>query len=141
VNVEDSPLAEAADSVVPLCARPELSVAATQRYICALYAILHISSRSKDDAQLGTALAAVPQALSNTWDMDWSPLVDGLADARNLFVVGRGLGLGAAQEAALKLKETCGLHAEAFSAAEVRHGPMAIVGPGFPVLFLTQDDD
>jgi glucosamine--fructose-6-phosphate aminotransferase (isomerizing) len=83
----------------------------------------------------------VPQALAKTWDLDWSPLVDGLADARNLFVVGRGLGLGAAQEAAVKLKETCGLHAEAFSAAEVRHGPMAIVGPGFPVLFLTQDDD
>ena len=141
VNVEDSPLATVADSVVPLCAGPELSVAATKSYICALSAILHIAARWKDDARLGAALAAVPQALAASWDLDWSPLVEGLADARNLFVVGRGLGLGAAQEAALKLKETCGLHAEAFSAAEVRHGPMAIVGPGFPVLFLTQDDD
>jgi len=58
----------------------------------------------------------------------------------NLFVVGRGYGFGAALEAALKLKETCGLHAEAFSAAEVKHGPMALVGEGFPVLFLAQDD-
>jgi len=56
-------------------------------------------------------------------------------------VVARGLGLAAAQEAALKLKETCGLHAEAFSAAEVKHGPMALVEAGFPVLFFTQDDD
>ena len=48
--------------------------------------------------------------------------------------------LGAAQEAALKLKETCGLHAEAFSAAEVRHGPMALVGPEFPVLVFAQQD-
>lgn len=141
VNVEDSPLAAAADSVVPLCAGPELSVAATKSYICALSAILHIAAGWKGDAGLRAALAAVPHALQTTWDLDWSPLVEGLVDARNLFVVGRGLGLGAAQEAALKLKETCGLHAEAFSAAEVRHGPMAIVGPGFPVLFLTQDDD
>ncbi|MEO5626107.1 MAG: SIS domain-containing protein, partial [Dokdonella sp.] len=68
-------------------------------------------------------------------------LVEGLADAHNLFVVGRGLGLATAQEVALKLKETCGLHAEAFSAAEVQHGPMALVDAGFPVLFFVQDDD
>ena len=46
-----------------------------------------------------------------------------------------------ALEAALKFKETCGLHAEAFSAAEVKHGPMALVGPHFPVLCFAQDDD
>ena len=61
--------------------------------------------------------------------------------ATNLFVVGRGFGLGIAQEAALKLKETCGLHAEAFSAAEVKHGPMALVRRGFPVLMLSQNDE
>jgi glucosamine--fructose-6-phosphate aminotransferase (isomerizing) len=141
VNVEDSPLAAAADDVVPLCAGPETSVAATKSYICALSAIVQLVAEWKNDNALRTALAGVAPALRATWDLDWSPLVDGLVDARNLFVVGRGLGLGAAQEAALKLKETCGLHAEAFSAAEVRHGPMAIVEPGFPVLFLTQDDD
>ena len=59
---------------------------------------------------------------------------------RALYVIGRGLGLGVAQEAALKLKETCGLHAEAFSSAEVRHGPMALVGAGFPLAGL-QDDE
>jgi glucosamine--fructose-6-phosphate aminotransferase (isomerizing) len=46
-----------------------------------------------------------------------------------------------AQEAALKLKESCGLHAEAFSSAEVKHGPMALVREGFPVLAFTQSDD
>ncbi len=56
-------------------------------------------------------------------------------------MLGRGPGLAAAQEAALKFKETCGLHAEAYSAAEVRHGPMALVGPGFPVLAFAQPDD
>ena len=55
--------------------------------------------------------------------------------------MGRGLGFGTVQEAALKLKETCGLHAEAFSSAEVRHGPMALIKPGFPVLVFAQDDE
>jgi glucosamine--fructose-6-phosphate aminotransferase (isomerizing) len=55
-------------------------------------------------------------------------------------VLGRGLGLGIAQEAALKLKETCGLHAEAFSSAEVQHGPMALVGKDFPILLFAQND-
>ncbi|MBS0582966.1 MAG: SIS domain-containing protein [Proteobacteria bacterium] len=141
VNVEDSPLARVADTVVPLRAGPELSVAATKSYLCALSALVHIAARWKGDEALYAALQATPEAMRATWAMDWSSLVDGLVDANNLFVVGRGLGLGAAQEAALKLKETCGLHAEAFSSAEVKHGPMAIVGRDFPVLFLTQQDE
>lgn len=141
VNVEDSPLSAVADIVVPLHAGPELSVAATKSYICALSVLVHIAARWNEDTALFDALRATPAALRQTWTMDWSALVDGLESARNLFVVGRGLGLGAAQEAALKLKETCGVHAEAFSAAEVKHGPMAIVDEGFPVLFLTQRDE
>jgi glucosamine--fructose-6-phosphate aminotransferase (isomerizing) len=141
VNVEDSPLAALADTVIPLHAGPERSVAATKSYICSLSAILHIAATWRESTALLDALAAVPQALAADWSLDWSPLVEGLADARNLFVIGRGFGFGIALEAALKLKETCGLHAEAFSAAEVRHGPMAIVGRGFPVLFFAQRDD
>jgi glucosamine--fructose-6-phosphate aminotransferase (isomerizing) len=63
-----------------------------------------------------------------------------LQSADHLYVVGRGLGLGAAQEVALKCKETCGLHAEGFSSAEVRHGPFALLGPQFPALLLAQND-
>ncbi|MEP6484487.1 MAG: SIS domain-containing protein [Rudaea sp.] len=141
VNVEDSPLAKLADDVVPLHAGPELSVAATKSYICSLSAILHIAAAWRDDAALTDALFAVPQELRSGWDMDWSPLADGLIDTRNMFVIGRGFGFGAALEAALKFKETCSLQAEAFSAAEVRHGPMAIVGRDFPVLVFAQRDD
>ena len=68
-------------------------------------------------------------------------MVDLLTPAQNLFVLGRGLGLAIAQEAALKFKETCGLHAEAFSSAEVRHGPMALLRQGLPVLIFAQDDE
>ena len=141
VNVETSPLAGAADFVIPLRAGPELSVAATKSFLCSLSAIVHLVAEWKEDVALRAALARVPSALDDDAKLDWRPLVDGLADARSLFVVGRGLGLAAAQEAALKLKETCGIHAEAFSAAEVQHGPMTLVGPEFPVVFFVQDDD
>jgi glucosamine--fructose-6-phosphate aminotransferase (isomerizing) len=141
VNAEDSPLAQLADYVVPLRAGAETSVAATKSYLCSLAALLHLAALWSEDGSLLHALHALPQALHGAWNMDWSALVEGLRDAHDLFVVGRGLGLGAAQEAALKLKETCGLHAEAFSSAEVMHGPMAIVGAGFPVLGFVQDDD
>jgi glucosamine--fructose-6-phosphate aminotransferase (isomerizing) len=141
VNVEDSPLAALADTVIPLHAGPERSVAATKSYIAALAAVLHLCARWRGDDELAAALRALPDALRAGWEADWSSLSKGLVDAHNLFVVGRGFGLGIALEAALKFKETCGLHAEAFSAAEVKHGPMALVGPDFPVLCFAQDDD
>lgn len=141
VNHADSPLAATAETVIPLHAGTETSVAATKSYICTLAAILHVGARWREDAALLDALHAVPDALCRGWDLDWSPLVDGLTDARNLFVIGRGFGFGTALEAALKFKETCALHAEAFSSAEVRHGPMALVGADFPVLFFSQRDD
>ncbi|HET9836309.1 MAG TPA: SIS domain-containing protein [Rhodanobacteraceae bacterium] len=141
VNVPDSPLGALADHVIPLRAGPETSVAATKSYLCSLSALLQLAASWSEDAELATALEHLPDALRASWKCDWSAWSEELVDARDLFVVGRGLGLAAAQEAALKLKETCGLHAEAFSSAEVMHGPMAIVGPGFPVLALVQDDE
>jgi glutamine---fructose-6-phosphate transaminase (isomerizing) len=140
VNVVESPLAEAADFALAMHAGPELSVAATKSYLCSLSALLHLAAAWKGDAKLRTALEKIPAKLDASLAEDWSSLVEGLVDAQNLFVVGRGLGLSAAQEIALKLKETCGLHAEAFSAAEVQHGPMVLVDQGFPVLFFVQND-
>jgi len=141
VNAEDSPLAALADTVLPLHAGPERSVAATKSYLASLSAILHLAAQWKDQPPLLDALPKLPAALRAAWQADWSSLGDGLVDAHNLFVLGRGLGLAAAQEAALKFKETCGLHAEAYSSAEVKHGPMALVGPGFPVLAFAQPDE
>ncbi|MBC7988923.1 MAG: SIS domain-containing protein [Luteimonas sp.] len=141
VNAEDSPLAQLADIVLPLSAGQERSVAATKSYIASLAGILQLVAYWKNDAPMRDALQALPDSLHKAWNADWSSLTDGLEDVRNLFVLGRGLGLAPAQEAALKFKETCGLHAEAYSSAEVRHGPMALVGPGFPVLAFAQPDE
>jgi glutamine---fructose-6-phosphate transaminase (isomerizing) len=141
VNDATSPLAELSEVTIPLLAGPELSVAATKSYIAALSAVVQLVACWSDDAKLGTALATLPELLERAWSLDWSAAIAPLQGAQSLYVLGRGLGFGVAEEAALKLKETCGLHAEAFSAAEVRHGPMALVGPGFPVLAFAQGDE
>jgi glucosamine--fructose-6-phosphate aminotransferase (isomerizing) len=78
--------------------------------------------------------------MDSAWRLDWTRPLPLLQTAEHLYVVGRGLGLGAAQEIALKCKETCGLHAESFSGAEVRHGPFTLLGPRFPALILAQND-
>lgn len=140
VNDEDSPLAALADTCIGLKAGPERSVAATKSYIASLVAFVALVAEWAEDDGLASALATLPDQLERACELDWTPAVETLRDATNLFVIGRGYSFGIAQEAALKFKETCGLHAEAFSAAEVRHGPMAIVGSGFPVLgFATSD--
>ena len=140
VNVEDSPLAALADVVAPLHAGAEKSVAATKSFLASLAAIAQLTTAWSEDAALAAELDAAPDAMVRALEMDWSAAVEHLTPARNLYVVGRGLGFGAAQEAALKFKETCGLHAEAFSSAEVRHGPMALVGPDFPVMAFSLAD-
>lgn len=140
VNVERSPLAAMADLVLPLHAGPETSVAATKSYVALLAGAVALVAEWTQSPDLAEALAALPDRLRAAWRCDWSALVDTLADARGLYVIGRGPGYGVAQEAALKFKETCGLHAEAFSAAELRHGPLALVGPAFPVLVFRQQD-
>jgi glucosamine--fructose-6-phosphate aminotransferase (isomerizing) len=141
VNARNSPLAERADHLVPLCAGMETSVAATKSFIASLSAIIHLVSCWAEDRELSEALRKAPKHLERAWNLDWSGAVERLKSATDLYVIGRGMGLGVAQEAALKLKETCGLHAEAVSAAELRHGPMALVRPGFPVLVFSQNDE
>jgi glucosamine--fructose-6-phosphate aminotransferase (isomerizing) len=141
VNAEDAPLAKIAHHTVPLCAGSERSVAATKSFITALAAIVHLVAAWTDDAALLSGLQSAPDLLDRAWELDWTAALDVLDSAQHLFVIGRGLGLGIAQEAALKCKETSGLHAEAFSSAEVLHGPQALLSPQFPALLLSQHDD
>jgi glucosamine--fructose-6-phosphate aminotransferase (isomerizing) len=141
VNDEASPLAAQAEITIPLRAGPELSVAATKSYIAALTTGAQLVAFWRQDAALIDALDGLPNLLAEAWRQDWNPARKRLMRARHLYVLGRGIGFGVAQEAALKFKETCGLHAEAFSAAELRHGPMALVGADFPILAFAQNDE
>jgi glucosamine--fructose-6-phosphate aminotransferase (isomerizing) len=141
VNDLSSPLAGACDVPIPLHAGAEHSVAATKSFICALSAVLHLIAEWRADNELTDALKRAPDLMREAWDCDWAPLVDCLEGATGLYVISRGPGFGIAQEAALKFKETCALHAEAFSAAEVRHGPLALVGPNFSLLVFRPSDE
>lgn len=134
VNDAGSPLARAAEWLFPLHAGQEASVAATKSFIAQLVAGARLTAAWQDDATLSSALEDLPRSMEQACNTDWSPAVDALRDADRLFVVGRGLGLPVAMEAALKFKETCGIQAEAFSGAEIQHGPMALIEEGYPLL-------
>jgi glucosamine--fructose-6-phosphate aminotransferase (isomerizing) len=141
INDERAPLAELCHVALPLCAGTETSVAATKSFLLSGLAFLQLVAHWSRDPALLDAAAALPGALDAASRLDWWPALGALTDATSLYALGRGTGLGAALEIALKLKETCRLHAEAFSTAEVLHGPLALVDRGFPVLALGQDDD
>lgn len=139
-NDPASPLARAADHTLPLLAGVESSVAATKTFVVSVLAGLALLAEWQEDAALRAAVAALPGAFALALALDWSPLADRLARAQSAYVLGRGPGFAIAAEAALKLKETCALHAEAHSAAEVLHGPAALARDAFPVLALAVHD-
>ena len=134
VNDAASPLAESAEWCLPLHAGAELSVAATKSYIASLTAGAQLAGHWENDANFLAALADLPAALQTATDLDWSEAIDVLTPANNIMVVGRGIGYPVALEAALKLKETSVIQAEAFSGAEIKHGPMALIDNGYPLM-------
>ena len=140
VNDEDSPLANIADNVLPIGACPERSVAATKSCIGAMSALYHLCAQWRGENGMLDALATMPATLAQAWSLDWPEAFAPMQEARQALILSRGIGLAGAQEAALKLKETCMIQAEGFSAAEVRHGPMAIIGEGFPVIAIATFD-
>ncbi|RYE11320.1 MAG: SIS domain-containing protein [Hyphomicrobiales bacterium] len=139
-NTPDSPLAASADIAVDLMAGKEQSVAATKSFVSSVVAGLAILGNWTGDAHLLAALEKLPAYFARAVTADWTPFVAALRDRNSLYVLGRGPAFAIAQEAALKFKETCGIHAEAYSAAEVLHGPARIVETGFPVLALASRD-
>jgi glutamine---fructose-6-phosphate transaminase (isomerizing) len=141
VNDEDSPLARDADAVLPLRAGAERSVAATKSMIASLAAGVSLVAHWAEDAELTSALEALPEILADATLPPPAPLVERLTAAQSLFVIGRGPTFAIAAEAALKLKETSAIHAEAFSSAEVLHGPAGVIGRGFPVLGFAPADE
>lgn len=141
VNKTDSHLAQAAEYVVPIHAGEEKAVAATKTYMATLSALIQLTALLTQDSVLQTALTQLPKSLEKAAKMDWSAAISEYQYRHNTFVVARGYGYPIAQEAALKLKETSKLHAEAISAAEILHGPFALIEKNFPILMLAQHDE
>ncbi|AIT08895.1 iron dicitrate transport regulator FecR [Candidatus Francisella endociliophora] len=140
VNKEKSPLADCADLVLPVRADAENAVAATKSVITSLVALINIVAEYNQDQELLTELNRLPEVLEKSLESDWSIAIEELKKSKNMFVIGRGFGFPIAQEMALKFKETCGIHAEAFSSAEVLHGPFALMNQTFTTFTILQND-
>jgi len=140
VNETGSPLAAACEFVLPMAAGPERSVAATQTFVASLAALLRLTADWSADGALKGALDRLPDRLAAAGDLDWGEAAGVLAEADSLITIGRGPTLAVAREAALKFKEACNLHAEAFSGAEFMHGPVSLVSDLYPVLLFMPTD-
>ncbi len=140
VNAPGSPLGEASGREIALQAGPERSVAATKSFVCSIVAALALLGHWSEDELLLAALHALPTHFDAALRMDWSAALEPCCKAKSLYTVGRGPSFAIAAEAALKFKEVAILHAECFSGAEIAHGPVSLVEPGFPAFaFLAAD--
>jgi glutamine---fructose-6-phosphate transaminase (isomerizing) len=110
-NTADSPLARASDFAIDILAGPERSVAATKTFVNSAVAGLALMAHCTGDDRLLAALARLPEHFSKAIACDWMALAGALETPQSLFILGRGPSAAMADEAALKFKETCGMHA------------------------------
>lgn len=135
LNTPESPVGHASDAVIDVLAGQEKATPATKSVVCSIAAGLALiaSERPAYADHFAAVAALVHRAAAAPVDR---ALVEALAASRSLYVIGRGSGFGAAQEVALKMKECCAIHAEAYSASEVLHGPLQLASPALTVLIL-----
>ena len=152
VNVVHSTLARDADAFIPLLAGIENGVASTKAFTAQLIVLARLAldtaarRNSLRPAALKAGLAALdqlPHTIATTLHSESAVqvLAESFADARSVLFVARGPLYPIALEGALKLKETSYIHAEGFAAGELKHGPIALVEPGMPVLALATSGD
>ncbi len=136
VNAPNTPLEAAAEFSLPMWAGTEISVAATKSFIASLVAPLTVIAALNQDSSLQTALENLPRAVQIALETESisHDRAERYRYAESMVTLGRGLHYPMAREAALKLKETSVISAEAFSTAEFAHGPIILIEAGFPVL-------
>lgn len=140
-NTKETPLERVCDAMIDIAAGPEKSVAATKTFVASIVAALWVLGQWRQDTALLSAIHRLPELLAKAAAEDWPQLQEALVGrSASAFTLGRGPSWAISNEAALKFKETCQIHAESYSAAEVMHGPVEVVGEGFPILaFAAQD--
>jgi glucosamine--fructose-6-phosphate aminotransferase (isomerizing) len=141
VNTPNSPLSAIVDAEIPLRAGEEKAIAATKSYLATLSAILQLVACWKQDNQLLTALNQLPALLSIAKQEPPKLTLNYLKDVAHCVVLGRGFGYSISREIALKLKEVCSIHAEAFSSAEFLHGPVTLVENKLSVIDVSVFDE
>jgi len=152
VNVMTSTMAREADIAMPILAGPEIGVASTKAFTAQLTALASLSlsaaqSRgTKSDAEisrLAAELISVPRLITEALELDTviAEMSKTLAPARSAFYLGRGAQVPIAFEGALKIKEIAYIHAEGYAAGELKHGPIALIEEGTPVIVLAPMDE
>lgn len=139
-NHTDSDLAQVSTHALDLHAGAERSVAATKTFVTSIVSAVWLIAEWQQDDALLAGIHGLPKVLEQAIKQDWGTLARDVTNAQSLFCLGRGPAFAISNEAALKFKETCQLHAESYSSAEVLHGPVSIVAQGFPVLALAAAD-
>ena len=135
-NDAASPLAQQADAVLPLDAGQERAVAATKTYLNSVGAVALLFAAISEDEQALDELKRMPEVLERqiALSLESFPSLDEYRDAVGMTVVARGVNYGTAYEIALKIRELSGLVVEAYSPADLLHGPIAAIQPGWPVI-------
>ncbi len=152
-NTVGSSLDQAADVAIYLQCGPEYSVAQTKAFTGAIVALLGLAGllADHDDCpatevrqRIRADLSQLPGLGAQALDLasaHLAPVVDRLAPHQSCLFLGRGLGYPVALEGALKLKELSYIHAEGYPAGELKHGPIALIEPGYPVLAVVGKDE
>jgi glucosamine--fructose-6-phosphate aminotransferase (isomerizing) len=140
VNETGSALGRTVDVEIEIDAGAERAVAATKSFVLSVTAVTHLVAAWARDTALVDALHDLPGVLAQCGSVNWSAGMQTCGSHDDVFVIGRGPSLPVAQELALKLKEVCGMHAEALSAAELLHGPISIASPALPAMVLAGDE-
>ena len=150
VNVVGSTIAREDDGGVYLHAGPEIGVASTKAFTSQVVALALFTlklARKRDlsvvrGREIAQALHALPAQIQEV--LDSAPAVEAIAErfkhATNFLYLGRGFNFPAALEGALKLKEISYIHAEGYPAAEMKHGPIALIDENMPVVFIAPHD-
>ena len=151
VNVPESTIARESDAVLPTYAGPEIGVASTKAFttqLTVLASLVVVMARAcgaidgKREAALAAALLEVPKRAAEVLNHDerLRDLAAELAAARDVLFLGRGTSYAIALEGALKLKEISYIHAEGYAAGEMKHGPIALINDGVPVIVIAPTD-
>jgi glucosamine--fructose-6-phosphate aminotransferase (isomerizing) len=147
VNAHQSTMAREADAMLPTNAGVEVGVASTKAFtaqVCALSALVIAAASARgtidaaEEARLVAVLMEAPRLIGLALGVEDKvrEIAYGLSKARDVLYLGRGLTYALALEGALKLKEISYIHAEGMPAAEMKHGPIALINEGMPVVFL-----
>jgi glucosamine--fructose-6-phosphate aminotransferase (isomerizing) len=152
VNVMSSTMARESDFAMPINAGPEIGVASTKAFTSQLTSLLSLAISAgvqrgvisaKREKALIEALTQIPRLITETLSLDdeINDLALDLSKARSAFYLGRGVHYPLALEGALKLKEISYIHAEGYAAGELKHGPIALIEEGTPVVVIAPYDE